>query len=271
MIESSIYDNYKIDFSDNFETNDESYYFIYNTNRELYLNENLNVPQYKDELSDFCINFLLYIGTFKDKPCFVVNVDNNTNTNFYSLLEIYNMNPILYQMAGRGVLINDWYNSYKYCGHCGCKTVLDEKDMMMKCPSCGQVHYTRIAPAIIVAINNNGKLLMAKHSYHKNINYALIAGFVEAGESIEEAVHREVLEEVGIKIKNLKYMRSQSWPFPNSLMLGFTADYESGEIKVDHDEILKAKWFNVKDIELPPYDISISSWLMEDFIKKSEN
>jgi NAD+ diphosphatase len=96
----------------------------------------------------------------------------------------------------------------------------------------------------------------------------LIAGFVEPGESIEEAVHREVLEEVGIKIKNLKYQRSQSWPFPNSLMLAFTAEYESGDIKVDGDEILKANWFKKDEIIRYNSDISISDWLIQDFIDK---
>ena len=143
---------------------------------------------------------------------------------------------------------------------------VDEKDMMLKCPKCGQMHYPRIAPAIIVAIRNEDKLLMAKHSYHETIRYALIAGFVEPGETIEEAVHREVMEEVGIKIKNLKYLRSQSWPFPNSLMLGFTAEYDSGDIKVDGDEILKAKWFSKNEIIRYDSDISISDWLIQQFI-----
>ena len=142
---------------------------------------------------------------------------------------------------------------------------------MLKCPVCGQVHYPRIAPAIIVAIRKDDELLMAKHSYHDNIRYALIAGFVEPGESIEEAVHREVSEEVGIKIKNLKYMKSQSWPFPNSLMLGFTAEYESGDIKVDGDEILKAKWFKKEDIIRYASDISISDWLIQNFIDTDWN
>jgi NAD+ diphosphatase len=170
-------------------------------------------------------------------------------------------------MSARAVLVRDWYMSHRFCGRCGCRNVVDDKDMMMKCPECGQVHYSRISPAIIVAISNDDKLLMARHSYHKSINYALIAGFVEAGESIEEAVVREVHEEVGINIKNVKYMRSQSWPFPNSLMLGFTADYDSGEIKVDGDEILKAKWFTKDEIEMYDSDISISAWLIENFIR----
>ena len=141
---------------------------------------------------------------------------------------------------------------------------------MLKCPSCGQNHYPRIAPAIIVAIRKDDKLLMAKHSYHDTIKFALIAGFVEPGESIEEAVHREVLEEVGVKIKNLKYMKSQSWPFPNSLMLGFTAEYDSGDIKVDGDEIVKAKWFKKDEIIRYPSDISISDWLVQNFIDTND-
>jgi len=169
-------------------------------------------------------------------------------------------------MASKAVLVNDWYISHKFCGRCGSKTQVDEKDMMLKCPSCGQVHYPRIAPAIIVAITKEDELLMAKHSYHNNIRYALIAGFVEPGETIEEAVHREVLEEVGIEIKNLKYQKSQSWPFPNSLMLAFTAEYKNGNIKVDGDEIIKAKWFKKDEISRYDSDISISDWLIENFI-----
>lgn len=141
---------------------------------------------------------------------------------------------------------------------------------MLKCPSCGQVHYPRIAPAIIVAIRKKNELLMAKHSYHDNIKYALIAGFVEPGESIEDAVHREVKEEVGIEIKNLKYLNSQSWPFPNSLMLGFEAEYDSGNIKVDGDEILKAKWFKKDEIIRYDSDISISDWLIQKFIDSQD-
>ena len=142
--------------------------------------------------------------------------------------------------------------------------------MMLICPKCGQMHYPRIAPAIIVAINNDGKLLMAKHSYHNTSQYSLLAGFVEPGENIEEAVKREINEEVGIKIKNLQYVKSQSWPFPNSLMLGFTADYDCGEIVVDGDEIIDAKWFKPEEIKMPPSDISISSWLINKYIKTHE-
>ena len=258
MIEKSIYEDYQIDFSDSY-TSDDAYYFVFNQERELYLNNNEPI----NNICSFNINFSLYIGKYKDKDCFVVNSDFKKG---YNLREVYDINRDIYLMAAKAVLVNDWYISHQFCGRCGLKTEVDEKDMMLKCPECGQVHYPRIAPAIIVAIRNENKLLMAKHSYHDNIRYALIAGFVEPGETIEEAVHREVSEEVGIKIKNLKYLKSQSWPFPNSLMLGFEAEYESGDIKVDGDEILKAKWFKKDEIIRYSSDISISDWLIQRFI-----
>ncbi len=258
MIEKSLYEDYEIDFSDSY-TSDDAYYFLFNENRELYLD---NKELIRD-IEDFDVNFCLYIGKYKSKDCFVVNADFKKG---FDLREVYEFNHDLYMMGSKAVLVNDWYISHKFCGRCGTRTQIDEKDMMLKCPECGQVHYPRIAPAIIVAIRNEDKLLMAQHSYHDTIRYALIAGFVEPGESIEEAVHREVAEEVGIKIKNLTYKKSQSWPFPNSLMLAFEADYESGDIKVDGDEIVKAKWFKKDEIIRYASDISISDWLIQKFI-----
>ena len=261
MIEKSLYENYQIDFSDAIAPENGDYLFVFNENRQLYLDSNKQLPK---NLDDFDVNFCLHIGRYNGVKAFVVNADGDES--FYDLREVYELDHDLYHIAGKAVLVNDWYISHRFCGRCGTPTRLDEKDMMMRCPECGQNHYPRIAPAIIVAIRKGDELLMAKHSYHDNIRYALIAGFVEPGEAIEEAVHREVSEEVGIKIRNLKYMRSQSWPFPNSLMLGFTAEYESGDIKVDGDEIVKAKWFKKDEIIRYGSDISISDWLIQDFI-----
>ena len=261
MIEKSIYEDYQIAFSDTY-TSDDAYYFIFNNQRELHLTEDKELPT---EILNENFDFKLFIGKFKGKDTFVVNVD--AGNSFFDLRDVYDIDKDIYLMATRAVLVRDWYISHQYCGRCGTKTVLDEKDMMLKCPSCGQVHYPRIAPAIIVAIRKGDELLMAKHSYHKTHRYALVAGFVEAGESIEDAVHREVAEEIGIKIKNVKYQKSQSWPFPNSLMLAFTADYDSGDIKVDGDEIIKAKWFKKDEITRYDSDISISDWLVQNFIK----
>ena len=265
MITDSLYEKYKIDFKEDYTTNGYSYYFIFNENRELYLKNN-TVPNFKEDI-DVNINFQLYIGEYMDKPCFVVNTNDISEFSFYSLVDVYNLNKDLYLMACRAVLVNDWFKSYKYCGACGTKNIVDSKDMMLKCPNCGQVHYTRIAPAIIVAIRKGEELLMAKHSRHKD-KYSLIAGFVEAGESIEEAVHREVFEEVGLYIKNLEYVKSQSWPFPNSLMLAFTAEYDYGVINVDGEEIVDAKWFKKEEISKPETDISVFSYLIDKFLEK---
>lgn len=266
MIEEYFYENYSIDFKENYNTEKEAYYFIFNNKRELFLINNSIALIKQNQIKDLKLDFQLYIGKYKQKDVIVSNTDIESE-NFHNLFELYDISHEDYQMASRAVLVRDWYKSHQYCGACGTKTVIDKKDMMLICPKCGQMHYPRIAPAIIVAINNNDKLLMAKHSYHKTFNYALIAGFVEAGESIEEAVKREVKEEVGINIKNIKYVKSQPWPFPNSLMLGFTADYDSGEISVDGDEIIEAKWFKPDEIEKPSSTISISSWLINNYIK----
>ena len=227
MIEKSVYEDYEIKFSDTY-TSDDAYYFIFNENRELLLKDKELIT----DISELNFNFSLYIGKYKDKDCFVVNSDFKQG---YDLIDVYEFNKDLYLMGTKAVLVNDWYISHQYCGRCG-------------------------------TIRNRDKLLMAQHSYHETIRYALIAGFVEPGESIEEAVHREVSEEVGIKIKNLKYLKSQSWPFPNSLMLAFEAEYASGEIKVDGDEIVKAKWFKKDEIIRYSSDISISDWLIQNFI-----
>ena len=269
MIDKNIYENYSIDFAEDYSIQTEAYCFIFNNNRELFLTDDNKIPVYdQNKLREFDLEFTLFIGMFKGKEVIVANTTNGND--FHTLFELYEISHDEYQIASKAVLIRDWYKSHRYCGSCGTVNVLDEKDMMLLCPKCGQMHYPRISPAIIVAINKNGNLLMAKHSYHKTSRYALIAGFVEPGESIEEAVHREVLEEVCIKIKNLHYQRSQSWPFPNSLMLGFTADYDSGEIEVDGEEIINAKWFKPEEIYIHSSDISISSWLIQNFIETND-
>jgi NAD+ diphosphatase len=260
MIEKSLNENYRLNFDETIEPESGDFLLVFNNNRELFLTEDKKLP---NSLDKFNIDFCFYIGDYKGLKAFAVNAESEDS--FYPLREVYEFNPDLYHIAGKALLVRDWYISHRFCGRCGTKTKIDEKDMMLICPSCGQNHYPRIAPAVIVAIRNEGKLLMARHSYHETIRYALIAGFVEPGESIEEAVHREVSEEVGIKIKNLKYMKSQSWPFPNSLMIGCTCKYKSGEIKVDGSEIVDAKWFSKEEIDNPPLDISIFSRLVEDF------
>lgn len=266
MFKNTLYDNYRIDFNKDTLNYTEGYVFIINDKRQIKLTDgNVIIMKLEDVKADYDINYMLYIGDYKNVPSFIVSV--NTSEEYTPLINIYDINEDLYYMATRSVLVDDWYKSNQYCGRCGTHNVIDEKDMMLKCPKCGQMHYTRIAPAIIVAINKDGKLLMAKHSYYTKIRYALIAGFIEAGEGIKQAVKREVKEEVGIDVKNIEYVTSQSWPYPNSLMIGFTADYAGGDIVVDGNEILEAHWFSPDKIDVPESDISISAYLINKFIK----
>ncbi len=266
MIEKYLYSDYTIDFKEDYSTNEDSYYLIFNDKRELYLKQD-KLPIKEECLNKFTVNFKLYIGTYKKRPCFVVNVEDSEK--FYPLYEVYEKDKEIYQIATRGVLINDWYDQNKYCGRCGTKTRIKDNSMSFKCPNCGLTFHGKIQPAVIIAIHKDDKLLMAKHSYNTKVNYALIAGFVEMGESIEEAVRREIKEEVGINIKNIQYMGSQPWPFPNSLMCAYKAEYESGEIQVDKKEIVEAKWFSKEEIVEVDNDISIYSLLINDF--KSHN
>lgn len=167
-------------------------------------------------------------------------------------------------VAGRAGQIANWARTHRFCGACGQPMSLLAGERCFKCAACGMVAYPRISPAMMVLIRKGDKVLLAMHPASPSKRFTPLAGFLEAGESIEEAVHREVFEEVGLRVHNLKYFSSQSWPFPHSLMIAFTADYLDGEITVDGVEIAEARWFGPGD-EWPakvPH-ISISSILVD--------
>ncbi len=161
----------------------------------------------------------------------------------------------------------NWDKNHKYCGICGAKLSVIGKDKSKECSKCGKKVFPEISPAIIVAIFRDDKILLAHNSNFPDNLYSLIAGFVELGETLEEAAVREIREEVGIEVKNLQYFRSQSWPFPNSLMFGFTAEYVSGEIKVDGEEITDANWFTPNNFPILPGHGSIARTIIEWYIE----
>jgi NAD+ diphosphatase len=168
-------------------------------------------------------------------------------------------------IAGRAYQIAEWARTHRFCGACGTKTVFLDGDRSAKCPACGHSAYPRISPAMMVLVKNGDKILLARHAGPRAVFATALAGFLEAGESIEEAVHREVLEEVGLRVKNLRYFGSQSWPFPHSLMVAFTAEYDSGEIVVDPVEIAEARWYGPADEapETPGAGYSIAGQLIQ--------
>jgi NAD+ diphosphatase len=161
-----------------------------------------------------------------------------------------------------------WYNTNRFCGRCGSRTELRKDERAIVCPGCGLVIYPKVTPAVIVAITCNNKILLAKGKHYRGDFYALIAGYVDVGESIEETVVREVKEEVGLDIRNLKYYKSQPWPFSASLMLGFTAEADDNQpIVIDENEISEAGWFTRGNLPTYASSISISGDLIEAFEK----
>jgi NAD+ diphosphatase len=167
-------------------------------------------------------------------------------------------------VAARAVQIAEWARTHRFCGACGSATSRLAGERCFKCVQCGHMAYPRISPAMMVLIRNGDKVLLALHTQSAVKRFVPLAGFLEAGESVEEAVHREVFEEVGLRVHNLRYFGSQSWPFPHSLMLAFTADYLDGEIRTDPNEIAEARWFGPGDEwpERVPH-VSISSILVD--------
>jgi NAD+ diphosphatase len=176
----------------------------------------------------------------------------------------------VFMLAGRAFQITNWDENHKYCGKCGALFDNKQDERAKICPKCGLVNYPRISPAIITAIVKENKILLAHGNHFKNKMYSVIAGFVEPGETFEDCVQREVMEEVGIRVKNIRYFGSQPWPFPNSLMVGFTAEYESGEIKVDEKEIGDAGWYSVDEFPETPGHGSIARKLIDWFIENNE-
>ena len=166
-------------------------------------------------------------------------------------------------LAGRATQLLDWQKNHRYCGQCGTPTTIKNGEFAMLCPACGLVAYPRISPAIMVLISRGDELLLARGPRSKPGVFSALAGFVEAGETLEQCVTREVLEEVGIAITNLRFYRSQSWPFPDSLMVAFFADYAGGTINPDPLEIEDVKWFSRSALPALPEPVSIARQLID--------
>jgi len=150
-------------------------------------------------------------------------------------------------LAGRAFQIAEWARTHRYCGVCATPMQPLGHEFCMRCPSCGMSAYPRISPAMMVLVRKGDSILLARHATYATARHTALAGFVEAGESIEDAIHREVMEEVGLRVDKLQYFGSQSWPFPHSLMIAFTAEYAGGEIRLQADEIAEARWYGPGD------------------------
>ncbi len=160
----------------------------------------------------------------------------------------------------------NWYENNRFCGKCGSPMRHDEKERMVRCDVCGRLEYPRISPAVIIGVTNGNKLLLSKYAGRSYTNYALLAGFVEIGESVEETVKREVLEEVGLKVKNVTYYKSQPWSFSDTVLMGFYAELDGeNNITLDTEELALAEWFEREDIPVNEAGISLTSEMIVNF------
>lgn len=181
---------------------------------------------------------------------------------------IETQNEDLFAMASRALQILQWENSHVFCSRCGARTEDHPRDFAKVCPACGYTQYPRISPCIIVLVTRGDHVLLACGANFSRPMYSTLAGFIEPGETIEQAVHREVWEETGILIGALKYRSSQPWPFPHSLMIGFHAEYAGGEIEVDPEEISDAGWYPISQLPPIPPRGSISRRLIDEYLQQ---
>jgi NAD+ diphosphatase len=230
------------------------------------------IPNIQD-LDSLLLNNIQSLGSINEHNCFCgqLNSDIVIPANMYlsSLRSLtHQLSEEMFWIGGRAIQILNFNNDHRYCGRCGTLTrdLLGER--AKQCSKCGLTNYPRISPAIIVAVVNENKLLLAHNNQFPKDLYSVVAGFVEVGETLEDCVMREVQEETGITVKNIKYFGNQPWPFPNSLMIGFTAEYASGEIHVDGKEIGDANWYGSTDMPSTPDSISIAKKLIDWFTER---
>lgn len=267
--------NFVSDFKYPKEIKPESLWFLVNEQNIIVFSKNgtISVPEYKI-LRENDINsvHIQYMGTYNDVPCYAAEIKKTESLPdcFFVHRPLSLLNELgadLVRIAGLANQLINWSRNHRFCGKCG-KLTEDKRDERAKiCAECGQIYFPRLSPAIIVAVIKDDMLLMANSPRFPSKFYSVLAGFVEPGETLEECVKREVYEEVGIAVKNVTYFGSQPWPFPDSLMIGFTAEYESGEIRVDKNEISDAAWFKRDEIPRIPPSISIARKLIDWFIE----
>lgn len=214
----------------------------------------------------------LYLGRMNSYPCYATEATDqhiiSDKLSPIGLRQLFGqIEDELFWLAARAFHLMNWSRNNRFCGRCGEKIHFKAQEHSKHCPKCNLSIYPKISPAVIVAITKDDKILLAKNVNNTTGFYSVLAGFVEPGENLEECVKREIKEEAGIEVKNIKYFGSQPWPFPDSLMLGFTAEYESGELILDPNELSDAGWFSTDALPNIPGSISISRKLIDWFVE----
>ena len=214
----------------------------------------------------------LYLGRLDGEHCYAAELAADaqppSNGEFRGLRGLYGtLDDGRFALAGRALQLIDWDRTHKFCGACATPTVSRTTERSRECPACGLVVYPRLAPAVMCLVLRRGEhrmeMLLGRSPRFPAGTYSALAGFVEPGETLESCVAREVQEEVGVQVKNLRYFASQPWPFPHSLMIAFLAEWAGGEITPDPNEIEDAKWFDIEHLPQLPARISIARRLID--------
>ncbi len=208
------------------------------------------------------------LGLLGDSPCHAVEVGPETQAppghEFLGLRSLFGrFDETLLAVAGRAFQIIDWDRTHLFCGRCGTPTELGREERARSCPACGLTVYPRIAPVVMGLVNRGRELLLARGPHFAPGVYSALAGYCEPGETLESALRREIREEVGIEVDDLRYFRSQPWPFPHSLMVAFICRYRSGALVPQPGEIEDARWFSVDALPPLPHPVSIARQLIE--------
>ena len=223
----------------------------------------------------------LLLGTLDGAACWAIDVDGDGVPDLLGDPDLLDgLLPLMalhgrvddhrWTLAGRAVQLVEWERTHRYCGRCATPTEPAPGERARRCPACGLLAFPRLAPAVITLIEReDGAALLARGKAFPVPMYSCIAGFVEPGESLEEAVRREVREEVGVTLDEVRYSASQPWPFPHSLMIGFEATWAGGEIEIDEDEIVDARWFRPDELPMIPPAMSIARTLIDRWLARS--
>ena len=256
------------------ETNGKKYWFCFQKNSLLVeiIDDACRLPMVGDE-AELPIKPLRtqYLGILDGIDCYSAELPLNIPApegmkclNFFELFA--RVSEQVYKVAVHAQQITAWDRDHQYCGRCGGSMEGLKNERAKKCPGCGLINFPRITPAMMVAILKGDRILLAKNKNFPEGFYSVLAGFVEPGERLEECITREVKEEVGLSVRNLRYFNSQPWPFPDSLMIAFLADYDSGEIQVDGQEIIEADWYKADELpKCPTGKLSVAGKIIDWF------
>lgn len=217
----------------------------------------------------------ILLGTLDGAACWAIDLDGDgvpdvAVDGLLPLMGLYGrVEEVRWTLAGRAVQLVEWERTHRFCGRCGTRTEPAPGERARRCPSCGLLAFPRLAPAVITLIERDGEALLARGRAFPVPMYSCVAGFVEPGETLEDAVRREVREEVGVELDAVRYIASQPWPFPHSLMIGFEATWASGDIEIDETEIVDAQWFRPDDLPMIPPGMSIARTLIDRWVERA--